>query len=87
MTPAEHRARVVAAVERHAARIGRGPAGYFALTAQHPHVVGAGASLACLVCGATETAPIPRLHPGAYSQACERWIGKHKDCGMGGKAA
>ncbi len=80
MNRADHRAGVVAAVARHAARVERMPAGHYALSAQHPHVVGAGASLACLHCSARVTAPIPRLDPKGYSQACESFVALHRAC-------
>ena len=84
-----HRARVVAAVERHLAR--RSPAGFFPVNALAPWVTMAGSGLHCAHCGAEARAPLPRA-PG-YGEAVERFLSLHRDCAdpegrvMGGRAS
>lgn len=58
----------------------RAPAGFYPLSQMYPHVLGAGCILLCLHCGTEARAPLPRLHPALYSQACDRFIAAHRGC-------
>lgn len=73
-----HRARVVAAVERHLAR--RCPPGFWPACELYKHVVMAGSSLACLACGAEgKTGVLPR-DVSAYNGAVETFLQEHRTC-------
>jgi len=71
-----HRARVVAAVEKHLAR--QAPAGHWPLNQLYTWVVVAGSSLACTHCGVTGKAPLPSS--GGYNAACELFLEQHRNC-------
>lgn len=76
-----HRARVMAAVERHLA--GRSLAGHWPIDARYPWASVAGCSLHCSACGATGAAPLPRAGEAVYNAALAAWLQRHRDCGLG----
>ncbi len=74
--PMSHRARVVAAVERHLAR--HAPAGHWPIDERWPFVRVAGSSLYCLRCNAAGRAPLPK--ESGYTEAVEAFLLEHKGC-------
>jgi hypothetical protein len=65
---------------RRAAAGRRPPAGYFALHAMTPWIVGAGTELLCTRCQGAARAPIPRLDVAGYNGAVETFLREHKHC-------
>lgn len=73
-----HRIRVEQALEGYAARHA---VQSWALSALHPHVTLSGAGrLSCSRCGAEGRAPLPGVAPAAFTEACELWLAKHRNC-------
>ena len=77
MKGASHRARVLAAVDRHLVR--RCPPGFYPANELHKHVVMAGLEFACLACGAEAKTPMLPSQPG-YNDAVEAWLSEHRRC-------
>ncbi len=73
----DHRARTVAAVERH---LDRTLPGHYAIDIRFGWATVAGCSLFCGRCLATGRAPVPKADLAAYNAALGEWLAAHREC-------